>query len=219
MLFCFSQPSGDELGWMTQVDWTLPFLGLCAAVAVLFLGRKLSQGALLGRNKKQAGGRDLNFDLEIARLESQTPVPIAEAQSGLVHLRGVLASAQGSLGGPAERARVWYNQCDAPHDAAIGVELCLLADETGQVALEDLSQARVIAPTQGQDPRFRTLSLGDQVEVLGELVGQKIHKAGDSSQEQIYGTIGSRRSYQIRVLERPQAPATPSDPAQEASES
>lgn len=206
MIICFSQPTGDELGWMTQVDWTLPFLGLCAAVAVLFLGRKLSQGALLGRKTSKSGGRDLNFDLEIARLESQTPVPIAQAQNGLVHLRGVLASAEGSLGGPPERARVWYNQCDAPRDAAIGVELCLLADETGQVALEDLSQARVIAPTQGQDPRFRTLSLGDQVEVLGELVAQKIRKGGEASQEQIYGTIGSARSYQIRVLDRPQEP-------------
>lgn len=200
---------------MTQVDWTLPFLGLCAAIAVLFLGRKISQGASFGRSKSKPSGRDLNFDLEIARLESQNPVPIDQAQSGLVHLRGVLASAEGSLGGPPERARVWYNQCDAPRDAAIGVELCLVADQTGQVALEDLSQARVIAPTQGQDPRFRTLSLGDQVEVLGEFVAQKIHKGGEASQEHIYGSIGGNRSYQIRVLERPSDSASS---AQEPSE-
>lgn len=200
-----AQASSDELGWMTQVDWTLPFLGLCAAIAVLWLGRKLSQGAFVGRRKVQSKGRDLDFDLEIARLENQSPVEIASAKRGLVHLRGVLKSAQGTLGGPPEQARVWYNQCQAPKDAAVGVELCLMGDNTGQVALEDLSQARVIAPTQGEDPRFRALALGDRVEVLGEFIAEKVRKGDEADSEQIYGVIGRGRTFQIRLLERPEA--------------
>lgn len=201
-LLCMSQP--DELGWMTQVNWTIPLIGICAALAVLWLGRKLSQGGRIGRSSKQ-GGRDLNFDLEVAQLESRPPVEIASAKSGLVHLRGVLRSAQGSLGGPEDRARVWYNQQGAPRDAAVGVELCLMGDETGQVALEDLSQARVIAPIQGEEPRYRTLQLGDKVEVLGELVAERMRKDGEDSAEQVYGVIGRGRGFQVRVLDRPDA--------------
>lgn len=186
---------------MTQVDWTLPFLGLCAALAVLWLGKKLSDGARIGKKKVQ--GRDLDFDLEIARLESQAAVEIAKAQSGLVHLRGVLRSAQGSLGGPKESARVWYNQVGAPRNAAVGVELCLMGDESGQVALEDLGQARVIAPLQGEEPRYRALALGDKVEVLGEFLAEKTRKDNEDPSQQVYGVIGRSRSYQIRVLERP----------------
>lgn len=200
VLVCMSQV--DELGWMTQVNWSLPLIGICAALAVLWLGRKLSQGGLIGR-KTNKGGRDLNFDLEIAQLEARPPVDIARAMSGLVHLRGVLRSAQGSLGGPEDKARVWYNQHGAPRDTAVGVELCLMGDDTGQVALEDLSQARVIAPIQGQEPRYRTLQLGDKVEVLGELVAEKTRKDGEDESQQVYGVIGRSRGFQIRVLERP----------------
>lgn len=204
-----AQTKGDELGWMTQVDWTLPFLGLCAALAVLWLGRKLSQGARIG--KKSKGGRNLDFDLEVAQLESQPAVAIAQAKSGLVHIRGVLRSSQGSLGGPKERARVWYNQCGAPRDAAVGVELCLVGDETGQVALEDLAKARVIAPVQGEEPRYRALQLGDEVEVLGEFLAERVRRDEEEGSEQVYGVIGRDRRFQVRVLERSAQADKPSD--------
>lgn len=210
-----AQTAGQELNWMTQVDWTLPFLTICAALSVLWLGHRLSKGARFGKKGATPGGRDLDFDLEIARLETQPPVAIAQAKAGLVHIRGVLKSAQGSLGGPSDRARVWYNQVDGPRDAAVGVELCLLADESGQVALEELGQARVIAPIEGPEPRFRCLSLGDEVELLGEFLPEKVQKSEENAHEAIYGVVGRARTFQLRLLKRPEQNTHSQRPAQE----
>lgn len=216
-----------DLAWLAETDWITPIVLITLAVGVLMWSRRFalqrSRGAQndsAERDLRGTGARALDFDLEIARLEEQAAVPIAAAKPGLVHIRGRIASAHGSLGGPADRQRIYYNRAGAPRSAAIGVELCLVADDSGQVALEQLESARVIATPEGNEElRYITLQVGDQVEVLGEFEAERVSKKGESAKEKIYGVIGRNRQLQLRVLQRgdastASAPEAPADPPQ-----
>ena len=216
--------AGDELHWLSSVNWTAPLLLICLAVGVLFWSRQMAARRKRGGAKRSGSGRNLDFDLEIARLENQAPVAIADAKPGLVHIRGTIESAVGSLGGTKGRERIWYNRAGAARHAAIGVDLCLVADESGRVALEDLGSARVIAPKQGPtDDAFMSLQIGDHVEVLGSFIVEHVKKQdAQGTPPDVFGVVGRDRQLQVRVLERPTTPsqpeATPATTAPEAAD-
>lgn len=203
----------SDLAWLAETDWITPIFLITLAVGVLMWSRHYAQKrAKSNANElKGGGGRMLDFDLEVARLEEQAPVKIAAAKAGLVHIRGRIASAHGDLGGTQGRQRIYYNRCGAPRSAAIGVELCLVTDDSGQVALEQLEAARVIATPEGdEDLRYVTLQVGDEVEILGEFEAERVGKKGERADQKVYGVIGRSRQLQVRVLARPESPPSAS---------
>jgi hypothetical protein len=198
--------AGEELGWLGNAPWAKVGLVITVAVFVLTLGGAMAKRRPGSRRVKTQGKRD--FDLSVAKLESLAVGPIALATSGPVHFEGVLSSANQTLGGPPERARVYHNRKGASRHAAVAAELVLLRDESGQAALEGLETARVIAavdPKAGgrsQAPDTISLHIGDRVQVLGYFRAE-MHGDDEQAAERVFGALGEDGQIQVRLLERP----------------
>jgi hypothetical protein len=192
-------PPEEDITWLMSAPWGKAAIILVAAMAVLFLGN-----TLMMRKKKAGGGRmsRLDFDVSVARLEDTPRVAIADAKTGPVHLTGRVLSATGTLGSRDGHARVWNNRAGAGRRTAVGAELAVVGDETGQIGIEGLEGARVIAPREaGKLHDTVSLYVGDLVQVLGHFVAE--HHGDDAeSKNNIYGMMGADRQVQLRVLER-----------------
>ena len=133
------------------------------AILVYWLGNLRVQRQLSARNteprgRREARGRrkdDPQFAAMVGRMFQRGLVtPIATAPEGPVLIRGVLAAADGSLGGAPGRECVWRNRSGAGPDTAIAVELVTVADATGRVTLENLATADVVAPEDRLGPHL-----------------------------------------------------------------
>lgn len=195
----------EELGWLTDAPWGRVAVIVAIAVVVFTLGTGFTKR--LGRGRAAARRRP-DFDLRIAKLESLPPTSIADANDGPVHIEGVIASANETLGGPPERARVYFNQKGAGRKAAVAAELVVVRDATGQVAIEDLEAARVIAASDGKPARpdarpTYSLRLGDRVQLLGDFRREVHAKKNEAAKDGIFGVMGDQGQIQVRLLERP----------------
>jgi hypothetical protein len=192
----------SDIDWLLDAPWAKVALLITLAVGVMILTNAMM------RKKKGARGirRKPDFDLRVAKLEQLPVTAIADARAGEIHLVGTLAKGEGALGtGP--RACVYQNRAKSSRATAIAAELILLGDESGIVGLEQLEDARVIAPKEDHGPHDTIgLYLGDRVEVVGELmVFDEPQTAGG---RELRGMLGSLGQIQVRVLERPEPPSS-----------
>jgi len=195
----------DGLGWLVQVPWLSTFGLVSLAVAVVLFGWYLQKRAGKWENRRGRNSRSSlkKLDLSISRLESLPVTPIAQAKAKDLHVEGRLASAVGSLGGRPENACIWHNRAGANRESAVGTELVLLADETGQLGIENIAEARVIAPVETKSGgRDRvSLYLGDRVQVLGRFSPEVLGN-DDNPKSKVYGFLGRDGPIQVRLLDR-----------------
>ncbi len=205
------EAEGQELGWLTDAPWAKVALVITVALFVLTLGSSMAKRA--GRRR----GNTLNrrdFSLEVARLESLPRTPIAEAHDGPVHFEGVIASASETLGGEDGRERVYFNRAGAGRRTAVASELVLVRDESGQVSIEDLDGARVIAAKERRagarvsDAANISLRIGDRVQLLGYFRGE-VHGHDEAPEQRVYGVLGGGKPVQVRVMALDDPPADP----------
>ena len=196
--------SGGEIDWILDGPWAKLALLITVAIAVLTMSN------LLMKRRNAAGGGRIrgDFDLEVAKMEQLPITPIAQAKAGPVRLEAVLVSTQGSLGGKPGRECVWRNRYGGARSTAVASELVMARDSSGQVGIEDLEGARVLAPKDegGGKHEFASLYLGDRVELLGYLRAEH-HGDAEAASERVYGMMGVDSQVQVRMLER----ATPSE--------
>jgi hypothetical protein len=185
---------------------------VCAAVLVAWLaGRQYRRSRRGGDVGKRTGvRRDAELRRMVVALEDAAATPIAKAQRGPVRVRAKLESASGNLGGAPGRECVWRNRVGAPTDAAVGAELVVLADASGRCGLVQLERARVVAPTEkpARDRETISLYLGDEVEVFACFAPAEARPAGET-EARISGTLGADARVEVRLVERPPAPAEP----------
>ncbi len=225
------EPAEDPFAMFA--DWdsgqlTILAILLPVAVAVSWLGArafsKQRGGAKLrprGRPFYDEGTGISGFDAawreRVAGLETRAATPIAEAAAGLVRVEGKLVNASGNLGGRPGHECVWRNRAGARPDAAVGAELVVIADATGQCGVANLERARVIAPAESHGLHYENVSLylGDTVEVVGTFESER-HESPDCSDptKVVYGTVGGLGPVQVRLVERP---APPSDDSHDDS--
>ena len=203
----------DGINWLLDAPWAKVALLVTLAVGVMVLAN-----ARMKARKGGGGRRKPDFDLHVAKLEQLPVSTIAAAKAGSIHVVGRLAKGEGALGtGP--RACVYQNRAKSSRATAIAAELILLDDDTALVGLEQLEDARVIAPKEDRGAHDTiALYLGDRVEVVGELMlFPEPHDLGGRSMR---GMLGSLGQIQVRVIERPEpddAPdSTPDTPETEA---
>ena len=189
------------------------------AILVYWLGNLRVQRQLSARNTEPRGRReprgrhkeDPQFAAMVGRMFQRGLVtPIATAPEGPVLIRGVLAAADGSLGGAPGRECVWRNRSGAGPHTAIAVELVTVADATGRATLENLATADVVAPEDRLGPHRAScaLQLGDEVEVVGRFKHERFGQDPDPTRL-VYGTLGADGSLHVRVCKR--EPATRDD--------
>lgn len=198
-------PSSSEgdIDWLLDGPWAKLALLITVAIAVLTVGNLMVKR----RGASVSGGRFRgDFDLAVAKMESLPVTPIADAQAGPVRLIATLSSSNGSLGGQPGRECVWRNRYGGARSTAVSAELVVAKDDTGQVAIEDLEGARVLAPKDepAGKTEFASLLLGDEVELLGYFAPEK-HGAEDDPGERIYGIMGVDSQVQVRLTNRPPA--------------
>lgn len=206
-----SDGNGGEIDWILDGPWAKLALLITVAIAVLTMSNLLMKR----RNAAGGGGRVRgDFDLEVAKMEDLAVTPIADASAGPVRLEAVLVSTQGSLGGKPGRECVWRNRYGGARSTAVASELVMAQDASGQVGIEDLEGARVLAPKDegGGKHEFASLYLGDRVELLGYFRAEH-HGDAEAASEQVYGMMGVDSQVQVRLLERP-APDENTDEAQ-----
>jgi len=200
--------AGDDLGWLFTSQWSTLAVLVTLAVAVLAVGGMMSRNAdrRRARSRKAAG-----FDLDVARMDALPPTPIRELTRGAAHVTGTVHSSVGVLGGAPGRECVYRNRAGGDRSTAVGSELIVVADETGRVAVEQLEQARVLAPKH-DDGRHETISLhiGDRVQVLGTF--EPDPSEDDDPAARVYGSFGSAGAVQVKVLSPPRREPT-RDPA------
>jgi len=197
---------------------------LTLAILVFYLGNRQVQRMLSARNTEPRGRRlpatKLRHDPQFASLVGRMmqrglATPIAEAQAEPVLIRGVLTTADGTLGGAPGRECVWQNRSGAPRDAAIAVEYVIVADASGRATIENLAFADVVAPEDKLGPHRAScaLLLGDEVEVVARFKPERFGEDPDPSRL-VYGTLGADGNLHVRVCKRAAPPADPgSDPA------
>lgn len=196
--------SAGELSWLGSAPWAKVALIITVAVFVLMFGGVLAKR---GTRRGSALGGRRDFSLEVARLESLPATPIAEAHDGPVHFEGTLSSASETLGGEPGKERVYFNRAGAGRRSAVASELVLLRDATGQVSIEGLENARVIAAKERKGGRHDapdtiSLRLGDRVQLLGHFRSE-LHGRDEAPEERVYGVIGDGQQIQVRVLAAP----------------
>lgn len=190
-------PDEGEIHWLTNAPWAKLALMITIAVGVLVLANALMRK----RGGRKGIRRKPDFDLRVAKLEALPVTPIGEAKSGAVHLIGTLRKGTGALG-TGEHACVFQNRAGSTRATAIAAELVLLSDDSGNVGLEQLEGARVIAPKEDHGPHDTiALYLGDRVEVVGELMVFDSPQTADG--EPLRGMLGSLGQIQVRLIERP----------------
>lgn len=186
------------------------------AILVYWLGNLRAQRQMSARNTEPRGRRgargrskdDPQFSAMVGRmLQRGLATPIADAPEGPVLVRGVLAAADGSLGGAPGRECVWRNRSGAGPDAAVAVEYVTVADATGRATLENLGRADVVAPEDRIGPHrvFCSLLLGDEVEVVGRFKHERFGQDPDPTRL-VYGTLGADGSLHVRVCKREPVP-------------
>ncbi len=186
------------------------------AVLVYWYGNQRLQRHMGARNTEPRGRRgprgrikdDPQFSALVGRMFQRGHVtPLAGAPAGPVLVRGVLASADGSLGGAPGRECVWKNRGDAPRDAAVAAELVIIADATGRATIENLALAEVVAPEDKLGPHrtYRALMLGDEVEVVARFKPERFGQDPDPTRL-VYGTLGADGNLHVRVSKRDPAP-------------
>jgi hypothetical protein len=142
----------------------------------------------------------------VRTLEGREPSTAASAPSGVVRLQGVLSGASENLGGAAGRECVWRNRAGANAASAVAAETVFLQDDTGTVAIEDLEQAYIIAPSEKHTFHHENVSLylGDRVEVYGQFTPEPASGDDAHPTERVYGTLAHVDGLDIRLLERPE---------------
>lgn len=190
------------------------------AILVYWYGNRRLQRQF-GRNTEPRGRRsprastkeDPQFAAMVSRMLQRGLVnQVAQAEAGPVMMRGVLTTADATLGGAPGRECVWRNRSDAPRDAAVAAEYVILADATGRVTIENLGLAEVIAPEDKVGPHraYRSLLLGDEVEVVARFSPERFGEDPDPTRL-VYGTLGGDGNLYVRVCKRDPVPAARSD--------
>lgn len=198
------------------------------AVLVYYLGNVRAQRAMSERATEPRGRRgprsrkkdDPQFSAMVGRMMQRGLVTkIGEAEAGPVLVRGVLTTADTTLGGPQGRETVWQNRSDAPRDAAIAAEYVVVADATGRATIENLATADVIAPEEKLGPHraYRALRLGDEVEVVARFKPERFGQDPDPTRL-VYGTLGADGHLHVRKCQPPRPPQAASEPAQTSEE-
>jgi hypothetical protein len=204
------------------VPWWFAVL-IPVAILVYYLGniraqRSMSERATKPRGRREPHGRrkdDPQFAAMVGRMMQRGLVTnIAEAEAGPVMFRGVLTTADSTLGGPEGRETVWQNRSGAARDAAIAAEYVVVADATGRATIENLATADVIAPEEKLGPHraYCALRLGDEVEIVARFKPERFGQDPDPTRL-VYGTLGADGNLHVRVS-RPGRATAPSEPAE-----
>jgi len=186
------------------------------AILVYWYGNRRVQRQLGARNTEPGGRRmpaarareDPQFSALVGRMVQRGLItPVAEAPAGPVMVRGVLATADATLGGAPGRECVWQNRSEAPRDAAVAAEYVILADASGRATIENLALAEVVAPEDKLGPHraYRALLLGDEVEVVARFRPERFGEDPDPTRL-VYGTLGADGNLHVRVCKREPAP-------------
>ena len=192
------EAKSDEIDWLLAAPWASLALVILLAVIVLFAGNILSKG----KKRRSAANARPNFDLDVARMESLPAADPSKARDGPVHFEGTVVSSVGLLGGAPERATVYQNRAGASRNAAVASELVVVQCEGGRVAIENLEQARVLAPKEDMGPhKVIRLNLGDKVQLLGHFT-REVSGDDDDATQRVYGSLGQSGQAQVRVLHR-----------------
>lgn len=205
-----SPDAPGEIDWILQGPWGKLAILIVVAVAVLTVGNMMmKRRQRLGGAGARARG---DFDLAVAKMAELPVTAVADAKAGPVHLEVELVSSNGSLGGSPGHECVWRNRHGASRSTAVGAELVVARDETGQVGVEGLEGARVLAP---KDPttgkhEFASLYLGDRVELVGHFTPERYGDT-DAPTERVYGMMGVDSHIQLKVLDRPTSPTAPTE--------
>lgn len=191
---------------------------LPVAVLVYYLGnvraqRGMSERATGPRGRRLPGSRkreDPQFAAMVGRMMQRGLVnDIGEAAEGPVLVRGVLTTADTTLGGPSGRETVWQNRSGASRDSAVSAEYVVIADKTGRATIENLALADVIAPEEkiGPNRSYCALRIGDEVEIVARFKPERFGQDPDPTRL-VYGTLGADGHLHVRVCQ----PARPADP-------
>lgn len=188
------------------------------AILVFWVGNQRLQRQYGKRNRAPRERRnasklkeDPHFSAMVGRMvERGLVTPIAEAPAGPVLMRGVLATADVTLGGAPGRECVWQNRSDAARDAAVAAEYVSFVDKTGRAMIENLGLAEVIAPEDKIGPHraYRALLLGDEVEVVARFSPERFGEDPDPTRL-VYGTLGADGNLYVRVCKRDPVPELP----------
>lgn len=216
----FSLFSGWDVGQLLWLAILVPVAVVVFSVGSRRVRAQLGTRAILprGRDRSSPGHghqRDAAWRAAVERLEARPPTRIADAQSGLVRIQGVITGSTGNLGGAPGRECVWRNRAGAGPQTAVAAELLFVADESGRCGLEELEQARVVAPVDKVGAHYESTSLhvGDRIEVIGRFEREVLGQHEDPTRL-VYGTLGGDGRLDVHVLERPSAePAESPSPA------
>jgi hypothetical protein len=214
----FSMFGGWDSGQLLWLAILVPVAVLVFSVGSRRVRAQLGRAAILprGRDRSAPGHghqRDEAWRTAIERLEARAPTPIAEAPSGLVRIEGVITGSTGNLGGAPGRECVWRNRAGAGPQTAVATELLFVADPSGRCGVEELEQARVIAPVDKVGAHYESTSLriGDRVEVIGRFEREVLGEDEDPTRL-VYGTLGGDGRLDVRVLERPSPEPNAAEP-------
>lgn len=147
---------------------------------------------------------DATWRATVRKLDELPPTPIAKAVAGPVRIEATITAASGNLGGEPGRECVWRNRAGARSDSAIAAEVIFVGDASGRCGVENVEQARVIAPAESHGHHWESVSLylGDRVEIAGHFVPERTGDDPDPTQL-VYGTLGSEGRLKVRLLSRP----------------
>lgn len=198
-------------GWDTGQLLVLAALVPIAIFVFWYGSRQLSRhrGSLRPRGRPftaegARGEHDAAFRATVAGLEKQPPTTIAKAGAGPVRIEATITTASGNLGGKPGREAVWRNRAGARPDSAVGAEVIIVADASGRCGVENVEQARVIAPAESHGRHWESVSLylGDRVEIVGHFAPEITGDDPDPTRL-VYGTLGGEGRLQVRLVSRP----------------
>ncbi len=227
---CSLAPAPDDNPFAMFADWDADrvlWLAILipAAVVVFFIGSRRFRSQLGGSALRPRGRdrllaplgqrrRDAQWRATVDRLERELPVAIDRATRGPARMQVEIVGASGTLGGAPGRECVWRNRADAGPQTAVAADLIIVADKTGRCGVEDLEEARVLAPVERAGTHVESVSLylGDRVEIMAHFEPERFGEHEDPTQL-VYGTLGGRGRVEIRLVERPPHPeaATPAE--------
>jgi len=204
----FSLFSGWDSGQLLWLAILIPVAVLVFSVGSRRVRAQLGRASITPRGRDrsvpgQTHRRDEAWRAAVERLEARAPTSIAKAQSGLVRIEGEITSSTGNLGGAPGHECVWRNRAGAGPQTAVAAELLFVADESGRCGIEELAQARVIAPVDKVGAHYESTSLhiGDRIEVIGHFEREVVGEHEDPTRL-VYGTLGGDGRLDVRVLER-----------------